>query len=158
MQAESARATTAAEARFRIAAPNARPRQVAVLPLDTAAQALVAVVARQGWRHARFLALDDGADWLHNLGAHTRALMAAVADAHLVVLVASAGADAGAAALVAEATAARGVTTAAILLDSGEAEAPVLERSLAALRPHAAMLVVATDADYVVAMLQALRA
>jgi hypothetical protein len=158
MPSESARASSAAEARFRIAAPNALPRRVAIVPLDAAARALVAEVAALGWRQGLFVGLEAGQDWLAELPGRTRALVEAIEAASLVVLVATAGTDAQAAGMVAEAAAARRRMVAAVLIDPGEADAAARENSLAALRPHAGMLVVAEDADYLAAMLQALRA
>ena len=158
MQSESARATRPEESRFRIAAPNSRPRTVAVVPLDAAAQAALGEVAARGWNRAIFVNRDAGDDWLAELSGRTRALVDAIGAANLVVLVATAGADARAAGMVAEAALARGRMVAAVLIDSGDADPAALERSLAALRPHAGMLVLADDSDYLAAMLEALRA
>jgi hypothetical protein len=158
MPSQSARATSAAEARFRIAAPNARPRSVAVVPLDAAARALLQAVAAEGRFGARFVALAQGSDWLAELAGQTRALVEAIAAANMVVLVATAGAEAAGAAVVAELCAARQVMLAAVVVDGGETDGSALETTLAALRPHATMLVVAEGRDYVTAMLEALRA
>lgn len=158
MQSESARATRAEESRFRVAAPNSRPRTIAVVPLDAAAAGLLSALRDGGWQRAIFLDLAPGEDWLAELPGRTRALVEAVEAANLVLLVATAGADARAASLVAEAAQARGRMVAAVLLDSGDADPVALERSLAALRPHAGMLVLADGTDYVAAMLEALRA
>jgi hypothetical protein len=155
---ESARATTAAESRFRLQAPNALPRSLAVIPLDEAARAMATEVAALGFPRARFVALADGPDWLARLGGQTRALLDAIEGAQAVVLIATAGADAAIAGPVAEAAAARGRMIVGLILDSEGADAAALERSLAALRPHAGMLVVAEGRDYVAAMLEALRA
>ncbi len=158
MPSESARATTAAEARYRLAAPNSRPRTVAVVPLDAAAGASIAAISDRGWQRALFVPLAEGNDWLAVLPARTRALVDAIEAANLVVLLATAGADARAAGMVADLAAARGRMIAAVLIDGGDADAPALEASLAALRPHAGMLVLAEGEDYLAAMLEALRA
>jgi hypothetical protein len=158
MRSESARATRAEESRFRVATPNSQPRTIAVVPLDEGAAATLAELRDAGWQRAIFVELDQGGDWLAELPARTRALVAAVEDANLVLLVATAGADARAAAIVAETAEAHGRMIAAVVLDSGDADPAALERSLAALRPHAGMLVLADGTDYVAAMLQALRA
>ena len=158
MESESARATRAEESRFRIASPNSRPRTVAVVPLDAAAQVALGEIAARGWNRAIFVDREEGDDWLAELPGRTRALVDAIAAANLVVLVATAGADARAAGMVAEAALARGRMVAAVLIDSGDADPAALERSLAALRPHAGMLVLADGSDYLAAMLEALRA
>lgn len=158
MESESARATRAEESRFRVAAPNSVPRVTAVVPLDAAAAATLAELRDGPWQRAIFVALDQGGDWIAELPARTRALVEAIEAASLVLLVATAGADARAAAVVAEAAQARGRMIAAVVLDSGDADPAALERSLAALRPHAGMLVLADGTDYVSAMLEALRA
>ena len=46
MQSESARMSSAAEAKFRIAAPNSRPRAVKVIALDAASERVVKELAR----------------------------------------------------------------------------------------------------------------
>ncbi|WP_439552633.1 hypothetical protein [Falsiroseomonas sp.] len=158
MESQSARATTAAESRFRVAKPNSLPRTTAIIPLDPAAAATLAELRDAGWQRAIFVDLDEGGDWLAELPDRTRALVRAVTEASLVLLVATAGADARAAAIVAEAAQARGRMIAAVVLDSGDADPAALERSLAVLRPHATMLVLADGTDYIAAMLEALRA
>ena len=55
MPSESARATTAAEARFRIAAPNSEPRAVKVIALDPPSEAIVKRLASLQWNRASFL-------------------------------------------------------------------------------------------------------
>lgn len=158
MESQSARATTAAESRFRIANPNSVPRTTAIVPLDVAAAATLSELRGGPWQRAIFVELDQGGDWIAQLPTRTRALVAAITEASLVLLVATAGADARAAAVVAEAAQAQGRMIAAVVLDSGDADPAALERSLAALRPHAGMLVLADGTDYVAALLEALRA
>ena len=53
MQSESARVASAAEARFRIDAPNSRPRAVKVIALDRESEAVVKRLAQSdmGARH-----------------------------------------------------------------------------------------------------------
>jgi len=153
---ESARATSAAEARFRLQAPNARPRRLAVIPMDEQARALAVGLAAQGFAHTSFVALSEGEEWLAHLAGRTRAVLEAIEAAQTVVLLATAGAEAALASTLAEA--ARGRTLIGLILDSEGAAPEALERSLAALRPHAAMLVLAEGRDYVAAMLEALRA
>ena len=54
MDSESARMSSAAEARFRIDYPNSKPRVVKVVALDAASERVVKLVAQQGWQRATF--------------------------------------------------------------------------------------------------------
>ena len=53
MQTESARMSSAAEARFRIDYPNSKPRVVKVIALDPASERLVKEVAQRSWQRKR---------------------------------------------------------------------------------------------------------
>ncbi len=55
MLSESARATSAAEARFRIDDANARPRAIKVIALDRPSEAVVKRLAQLPWASATFL-------------------------------------------------------------------------------------------------------
>ena len=170
MTSESARATTAAEARFRIEAPNSQPRTVKVVALDPPSEAVVKRLVGRSWNRASFLTASAFAaaphsgeafsmqGWLSDLAGRTRDLMDEVATADLMVMIAGAGHDAQAAALIGEACAARRVMTTGLVLGGGTASELAASRTLAALRPHAMMLVVASGEDYVEDMLTALRA
>jgi hypothetical protein len=161
---ESARATTAAEGRFRIQAPNSSPRSVAVVAVDAEGAALAEDLAALPWQGASFwhwrdFAPDAGAGlaaFLADLGGRTRRVMEVVEAADLVVLLAAPG-DSLALPAIAEAIAARRVPAAAMLL-AREAEPAAMSAALARLRPHVGMLVVVQDRDYAAAMLEALRA
>jgi hypothetical protein len=54
MPTESARVTTAAEARFRINDPNSKPRAVKVVALDEGCRPLVNEIAKLPWSGAAF--------------------------------------------------------------------------------------------------------
>ena len=54
MQTESARMTTAEEARYRINYPNSSPRAVKVVALDRPSEAVVKRVAQGSWQRATF--------------------------------------------------------------------------------------------------------
>src|SRR5262249_58392265 len=62
-RSESARATSAAESRYRIDAPNSQPRTVKVIALDAAAERVAKRIAQGPWRRATFFTSlsDDGA-------------------------------------------------------------------------------------------------
>ena len=169
MQTESARMSSAAEARFRIDYPNSEPRVVKVVALDHASERVVKQVARQHWQRADFftsLRLDRTARsqawsmqaWLSDLAGRTKALVEEVASADLVVMVASAGDAAEAASVIGEACAARKVMTTALIIGSNRASDEDLSRTLRSVRPYASMLVIASDDEYIEEMLAALRA
>ena len=160
MPSESARMTTAAAARFRIDAPNSRPRAVKVIALDPPSERVVERLAQSAWQGAAFFTSVkfDGAPrggegwsmkaWLGDLAGRT----------DLIVMVASAGTNAAAAAVIAEACGARKVMTTALIIESETKTDAELSKTLATLRPHASMLVIANNDDYIEAMLAALRA
>jgi hypothetical protein len=169
MESESARMSSAAEARFRIDYPNSQPRVVKVVALDEASERVVKRLAAQSWQRANFFTLPkpEGAPggapwsmqaWLSDLAGHTKTLVEEVAAADLVVMVASAGSGAEAAAVIGEACAARRVMTTALIVAPGEQSDEQLSKTLSALRPHAAMLVIAGGDEYIEEMLVALRA
>ena len=164
MLSESARATSAAEARFRVQAPNSAPRRVSVVALDAAGAALAAELAALSWTGARFLncpitaAGGERLDaFLADLAGTTRRLLEVVEASDLVVMLAGGPEGEAAAAAIGEAAAARRVTAVGIVLAGGKAGA-ALACALGVLRPHVGMLVVAEDRDYAAAMLEALRA
>lgn len=164
MPSESARATSAAEARFRVQAPNSAPRRVSVVALDAAGAALAADLAALSWTGARFLhcrtptAGGERLDaFLADLAGTTRRLLEVVEASDLVVMLAAGPEGEVAAAAIGEAAAARRVTAVGIVL-AGGADGAALARTLGVLRPHVGMLVVAEDRDYAAAMLEALRA
>jgi hypothetical protein len=170
MDSESARMSSAAEARFRIDYPNSKPRAVKVVALDAASEEVVKRAAQRSWQRATFFTSlkFDGAPrtgegwsmaaWLSDLAGRTKALLEEVATADLVVMVASAGTCAQAAAVIGEACAARKVMTTALIIGSEQHSDEELSKSLANLRPHAQMLVIANGDEYIEEMLAALRA
>ena len=170
MDSESARMSSAAEARFRIDYPNSKPRVVKVVALDAASERVVKRVAQQGWQRATFFtsikfegAARSGESWsmqawLSDLAGRTKALVEEVAAADLVVMVSSAGTSAQAAAGIGEACAARKVMSMALINGSEQRSNEELSKTLAALRPYASMLVIASGDEYIEEMLAALRA
>src|SRR6478672_5289501 len=170
MDSESARMSSAAEARYRIDYPNSKPRVVKVVALDAASERVVKRVAQQGWQRATFFtsikfegATRSGESWsmqawLSDLAGRTKALVEEVAAADLVVMVSSAGTSAQAAAVIGEACAVRKVMTMALIIGSEERSNNELSKTLATLRPYASMLVIASGDEYIEEMLSALRA
>jgi hypothetical protein len=170
MVSESARVTTAAESKFRINAPNSKPRAIKVIALDQRSEEIVKRLAKASWNQASFFTSlhfesppQGGADWsmkawLNDLAGRTSKLVDEINTADLVVMVASAGTKAETASVIGEACALKRVMTTALILDRGSASDTALSDTLLHLRPYASMLVVADDDDYIEAMLVALRA
>ena len=170
MDSESARMSSAAQARFRVDYPNSKPRIVKVVALDTPSERVVKRVAQQAWQRATFFTSIkfEGAPrggeswsmqaWLGDLAGRTKALVEEVAGADLVVMVSTAGSSADAAAVIGEACAARKVMTTALIIGSEQQSDDALSKTLATLRPYASMLVIANGDEYIEEMLSALRA
>jgi hypothetical protein len=166
---ESARMASAAQARFRIDAPNSKPRQVKVIALDGPSEAVVKDLAERHWQNASFFTASafsgtpPGRDfsiapWLADLAGRTRNLIDEVSGADLVVMIATAGLDAQAASLIGEACSLKRVDTTGLILGSVAASDEALSKTLSRLRPWSLMLVIANGADYIEDMLIALRA
>jgi hypothetical protein len=170
MASESARASSAMEARFRIDAPNSRSRAVKVMALDGRSEALVKRLAQEQWDSASFFVASaftaaPRADtpfsmrtWLIDIAGRTKDLVDEIGSADLVVMIATAGENTLAASAVGEACNIKRVTTSAFVLASPSASDEALSITLAQLRPWALMLVIASAEDYVADMLRALRA
>lgn len=167
---ESARVTTAQEARFRIDYPNSRPRAARIIALDEAAEAALHELEGQEWNDAHFLRYIEAvpaADTLQMLSIDAvvrdqagkkRSLVEEIENAQVIVMVTSAGTDARAAEVIATACFVRNKLTTGLVLADHRVETGDLARTLTALRPYAAMLVVSSGAEYIGAMLTALRA
>jgi hypothetical protein len=174
VQSESARMSSAAEAKFRIETPNSRPRAIKVIALDAPSERAVKELARDRWQGATFLTASTFASasaagaparepfslggWLNDLAGRTKNLVEEIAAADLVVMVASAGENAGAAAIIGEACNLRHVMTTALVLGTASSSDDELSKMLAQLRPHAMMLVISSADEYIRDMLTALRA
>ncbi len=127
MQSESARMSTAAEARFRIQTPPATNRAVKVIDLDSATDRDI----------KRLIAEIDGAD--------------------LVLMLVSAGGNAEAAATIGEACSTRRVMTHTVIVRAASATDEALSKTLAQVRPWSLMVVVVNDHDYVDDILSSFR-
>ena len=131
-------AATAEEARFRIDRPIGA-RSALVLALDEEAAGVVDRVAEQPWRGARFVRAGDAVD---------------LDDVDVVVMIATADANADAAGPVAEACFERGIMTEGLILG----ESADVAAAVSALRPYARNLMVTDDEEDVAEVLTALRA
>jgi hypothetical protein len=160
-----ARATTAAEARFRISRPDTSRRDARVIALDEPAAATVrAAAAGRPWRGGHFLAFSaiaasaDPATLLDDAVLHTAdgaevLLSGELADADLVVMVASAAAPEQAAAVIGDACAQRMIMSAGLVVAGAGETGPVVT----ALRPNAMVLVVLDQDQDLPEILTALR-
>ena len=170
MLSESARATTAAESRFRLDAPNSRPRAVKVIALDRPSEAVVQRLAEKKWSGASFFtasAFSGAPDasktfsmqgWLSDLAGRTKDLVDEVNTADLVVIVATAGENAQAASLIGEACSLKRVNTTALVVGHASKSDEELSKTLGQLRPWSLMLVISSAEEYIEDMLTALRA
>jgi hypothetical protein len=150
MISESARVTTAAEARFRIDAPKSRPRAVKIVALDAPSTSIVAALRQGDWNRAEFFHAGELV--------HAGRLFEVIADADLVVMIATAGEGAPEVAAIGRACSDRRKTTTGLIVCPPEVPADTLSRTLGELRPWMLMLVIASSVDYVEDMLHALRA
>jgi hypothetical protein len=171
MLTESARTSSASEARFRVQAPNSTPRSIKVIALDGVSETAVRRLAAAGWKHATFFTMasrgEPGGpghpspaspdDALHDLAGHTRSVADEVETADLVILVAGAGGHAQAASIIGQACSHHRVMTTGFIVGLTLASEHALSKTLAQLRPWSLMVVVASD-DYIDDMMTALRA
>lgn len=159
-----ARATSAAEMRFRIDA-NIRGRGGArVIGLDPGADEVVRRVAREPWGHARFFGLAAPVDAigaggsqsvsLRDTDGHVTSLLDELAAADVVVMVATTASDAAAATVIGAACTVRAIMTAGLVIG----DRAQVSQTVAALRPHARVLLTTEDDQDVVELLTALRA
>jgi hypothetical protein len=159
MISESARMSSAAEARFRVQAPNSSPRAIKVVALDATGESVVRRLAAAGcWHHAAFFSAlsPDGA--LASVAGGTSTIAAEVDAADLVVLVAGPGGRAHAAPLVGESCSRRRVMTTGFVVGAAASTDAELAKTLAQLRPWSLMVVIAGSDDYIDDMMTALRA
>src|SRR5262245_54547918 len=156
MITESARMSSAAEARFRVQAPNSRPRAIAVVALDGAGEAVVRRLAREGWQRAAFfVAVHEG---LSDLAGGRRGLDDTIATSDLVILVAGPGGHAQLASTIGEVCSRRRIMTTGCLVGADRAAEHDVSKTLAQLRPWSLMLVIARSDEYIDDMMTALRA
>ena len=172
MLSESARMSSAAEARFRVQAPNSTPRAIKVIALDAAGEAVVRRLAGAGWHHATFFtAASRGEsgdptdrppastdDSIADLAGGRRNVTDEIHTADLVVFVAGPGGQAGAASRIGQACSLRRVMTTGFVVGVSTASELSLSKTLAQLRPWSLMVVIANSDDYIDDMMMALRA
>ena len=159
-----ARATTAAEMRYRIDRPIRGRRGARIIGLDTGADAIVERISHQQWGHARFFTLagpvavvgDGGSEsvMLRDADGAVSNLLAELEDADVVIMVATTESDAAAATIIGAACTVRGIMTAGLVIG----ERALVGATVAAVRPHARVLMVSGDERDIIDVLTALRA
>ena len=157
MPSESARATSAAEARFRVQAPNSLPRVLKVIGLDTRGADALRTLAGGPWRDATFFTIGRPGE-LRRLDGSTADLEDEVRTADLVMMVTSADGRAQVAAEIGRVCSDRRVNTTTLIVGAFDASGDALSKTLAQVRPWSLMLVLAADEQYIADMMTALRA
>jgi hypothetical protein len=157
-----ARAATAAEARHRIQRPIAPARAPRVVALDDGAVEVVRRMARLPWANAQFYACEAGGEAvvLRRIEGRPAGLADELVAADVVVMIATDDRGAGGAHAIGTACGQRGIMTAGLVVagpDAG-ADTHAADRAVAALRPHARVLLPGADENDVVELLRALRA
>jgi hypothetical protein len=149
--------SSAAEARYRVQAPNSRPRIIKVIGLDAGGAAAVQHLAGEGWRHATFFTVGRPGE-LKALDGSTSTVEREIESADLVVMIASAEGRAHLAEEIGRVCSDRRVSTTTLVLGAIDAPEAALAKTLAQVRPWSLMLVLAGDERYVADMMTALRA
>jgi hypothetical protein len=137
-------AATAAEARYRINPTTPRPpRSSRIVGLDSGAFDVVQELARQPWNDAHFIGRPDLVRFDEEL-----------TGADFVLMIATANDGAAAASAIGDACARRGIMTAGVVLNGSAAT----DAAVAALRPHARVLVVTEDRQDIAEIMSAVGA
>ena len=155
-----ARAASAAEARFRIDKPIAPSRAGRVVALDEQAAEVVRRTAQMEWANARFYRCEsaDGDDVvLRGIDGGPATLADELASASVVVMVATDDTGADCAYALGKACWERGIQTAGLVLGDGTHGGTPAAAAVAALRPHARVLLPSADELDVIELLTALR-
>lgn len=156
--ASCARAATAAELAYRLDYPLAPSRGVRVVALDAGAVEVAAAAAHEEWHSARFLTCSATSRepddlQLRGLGGAVTSVDEQLMDADVILMIATDDTSADCAYQLGRAGWERSIMTAGLVI--GGLEAPNV---VAALRPHARVLLPSADASDVVDLLHALRA
>lgn len=155
-----ARAATATEARYRIDRPIAPSRAGRVIALDAGAAEVVARTAQLEWANARFYTCQsNGADsvLLRTIDGAPATFPDELASASVVVMIATEDSGAGCAYALGKACWERGIQTAGLVIGNGTTGGTAASAAVAALRPHARVLLPSADETDVVDLLAALR-
>ena len=170
----------AADTRHRIAYPNARPRAIRLFGLGQGGSEIATQVADAGLHHVQAVptargaaeagAADATSGTPDGAGAQSAsgvvgaiasqgtALERMIESADMVLVVARDGDNVGLASVIAQLAHARGTLVTAVLIQSVDADRPLPDATLNALRAASDMLVIVSDEAYVAEMLGALGA
>lgn len=162
MLSESARMSSAAEARFRIRASPPTSRALNVIALDSASDGVVARLATHSWNGAAFFpasALRDAAQTSTAAAAGDRigSLLEEMAAADFVVMIASSSGNAQGASVIGRICSLQRVTTTTLVVHAAAAADEALSKTLAQVRPWSLMVVVVSDESYVEHILRSFR-
>ena len=146
---ESARMSSAAEARFRIPAAEVA-RVVSVIALDTACDDIVTALGRRPWNGVTFFPASA-------VASRSARLLEQMVAGDLVVMLTAAGADASGAEIIGRACSEKRVHTATFVVRSTSVDDAALSKTLAQVRPWSLMVVIAGDDHYVEEMLRSFR-
>jgi hypothetical protein len=157
-----ARAASAQESRFRIDKPIAPSRAGRVVALDAKAAEIAARAAQHDWANARFYVCESAdlasdSVMLRGIDGGPATLADELARASVVVMIATSDAGADCAYALGKACWERGIQTAGLVIGDGTHSGTAAAAAVAALRPHARVLLPDADEDDVVDLLTALR-
>ena len=157
-----ARAASAEEAAFRIDRPIAPSRAGRIIALDERAAEVVGRAAQLEWANARFYVCESvGSDAesivLRGIDGGPATLADELASASVMVMVATGDTGADCAYALGKACWERGIQTAGLVLGDGTDPGTAAAAAVAALRPHARVLLPSADELDVVDLLTALR-
>jgi hypothetical protein len=157
-----ARAASAEEARYRIDRLIPPSRAGRVIALDDRAAEVLRGAARLEWANARFYvcesaAADSAEVILRGLDGGLATMADELASASVVVMVATSDRGAACAFALGKACWERGVQTAGLVIGDGTRTGSPAAAAVAALRPHARVLLPSADESDVVDLLSALR-
>jgi hypothetical protein len=156
MLSSCARAATAEEAAYRIDYPLAHARHTRVIAFDEPAEQVVRAVSEDGpWGQAEFYRAGPWGEELITLDGERRTLDREVEHSDSVIMVATNDIDPEAVAAVGMACRSRSIMTAGLLLLG---EGTLEGTTLAAIRPHARVLLVPADYDDLFELLRGIRA
>jgi hypothetical protein len=167
MLSESAQMSSAAEALFRVQAPNSTARTTKVIAFDAAGEAVIRRLAQATWEDTTFFtATAEGGEatgsareeLLKDLSGRSRKVGEEIHRTDLVVMVAGPGGDARAASLIGQVCSREHVMTTGFIVGVEGASESDLSKTLTQVRPWSLMVVIANSDDYIDDMLTALRA
>lgn len=157
-----ARAASAAESRFRIDRPIAPARASRIIALDDGAAQVVAATAQLEWAHARFYVCEHADSdptglLMREVNGRPVTLADELAEVTVVAMVATTDEGAGFAYALGKASWERGIQTVGLVLTDRDSDGYTAQAAVAALRPHARILLPTASELDVLDILSALR-